>query len=170
MKLRKFWCVGGGQGAPPPLDLPLGTQTWNLWCFHVSLPFLKIFGGNKSFYGATDAPVRHGRSGGVRRNVTLGPVYIEFGYNEQQAMTRGCYCMPMKLREGNAFSRVCACHSVCPQGHPHVTTTQDAIGQSQVTWGLPLASRCRRGPPRHVITFITCSLCRPLAGGRLTDD
>ena len=41
------------------------------------------------------------------------------------------YRLPSKFRESNVFSRVCA--SFCSQGLPHVTTTNDTIGQSQVT-------------------------------------
>ena len=35
------------------------------------------------------------------------------------------------------FSVVYICQSVCSRGCPHPTTTHDAIGQSQVTWGPP---------------------------------
>ena len=38
------------------------------------------------------------------------------------------------------FSVVFVCHSVCSHGVPIVIFTNDAIGQSQVTWGAPLSS------------------------------
>ena len=47
------------------------------------------------------------------------------------------YCPPMKLREGNAFSHVCL---FTGKGGPHVTTTHDAISESQATWDVQICS------------------------------
>ena len=58
------------------------------------------------------------------------------------------------------FSVESACHFVCSQEGPSVTTTHDAIGQSEVTWDNPPPQTCSNlftcGPPRPVQT---CSLC-----------
>ena len=56
---------------------------------------------------------------------------------------------PTKLQEGNVFSLVCL--SFCSQDSPHMTTTDDAFGQSQMMWGL-LSSSLGSPPPFHIGT------------------
>ena len=68
----------------------------------------------------------------------------------------------LKLREVNVFSHVCLSF-YSYGGNPHVTTANDAIGQSQVTWGplspyrnQPCPYPCPlRSPHRHPLVLIT---------------
>ena len=75
------------------------------------------------------------------------------------------YLLNLWSCEKLVFSVMCVCHSIHMEegGNPHVTTANDAIGQSQVTWGplspyrnQPCPYQCPlRSPHRHPLVLIT---------------